>query len=284
MSIRPPRFLVVASCLLAACGKKAEAPACPVAGIEAMRARLAAAPPRQLDPDGLTPRILGVDGTDRDPAAVRVRFVDGDEVGVRVGDGQVRVAGTLGLTDELVKEIGTAQRVELEVFAALSPVPIVALLSKLDPAVEVRLVVDQLEAPPRAGVAPWAIELVDGLLAMRGDQRLPALSAALGRAVGPRCQSTLDDALRGTTAADDAIVRGALPEALTTCGCIGADLATAGWIYEVMAFPGYRPAWLRLRLDTGGMRLGDLRTMQEVAGAMETLTAAERVKGVWIVP
>lgn len=285
--------LLVAALALCACGKSkkpekqaARGVVCDAAAVATVKQQLAAVPAA----DSELPRVLGSDGTDRAEGAVRLTFFvepKGD-VQVRVGDGPPWNAGELGSSKKLVELLQGARIVELETFAGLSPIALQGMLAELDPAIEVRLLVQRVKAPPADGVARWATEMYAGLGKLASEARAGELQKGLVRALRGSCFTTLDKMLstaqgKGEAALDEATLRNALPEALATCDCKGTDVTTAAWIYQLLLLRTYEPAWLRLRLDTGGARLTPAATMQDVARGLAALTPAQRQAGVWIV-
>jgi hypothetical protein len=297
--VRAALFMAALALGAGGCGKKkdkaegkANAARCAPAALTAVRSQLAAVPadrPVNFSP----PRVMSADGAGRTAGAVRLTYVRDrtGEVRAQVGDQAAVVAGEVGSSQTLLQQLqaaltaAPAKLVELETIADLSPIALQPILTGLDPSVELRLVVDQVKPPPTTGVAPWAIKMYDGLSALPSEARAGEIQKGLVRALRGRCFTTLDQMLAAQGGAlDDAAARNALPEALTSCGCQDADVTTATWLYQLMVLRTYEPAWLRLRLDTGGARLSGVRTMQDVARGLAALTPEQRQKGVWIVP
>ncbi len=284
--------LCTAALALGACGKKKDdddakgkAARCDAAALTAVRSQLAAVPadrPINFSP----PRVMTSDGAGRTEAALRLTYFrerTGD-VHARVGDQAPVLAGDAGSSAALLQQLQGAKLIEIETVGDLSPIALQPILTGLDPAVEVHLVVDLVKPPPTAGVAPWATKMYEGLDALPSDARAGEIQKGLVRALRGTCFTTLDRMLAAQDRLDDATARNALPEALTSCGCQDADVPTAAWLYQLMVLRTYEPAWLRLRLDTGGARLSPTRTMQDVARGLAALTPAQRQQGVWIVP
>lgn len=265
---------------------------CDPAALATVRSQLAAVPadrPVNFSP----PRVMSADGAGRTAGAVRLTYVRDrtGEVQAQVGDQAAVVAGEVGSSQTLLQQLqaaptaAPAKLVELETIGDLSPVALQPILTGLDPSVELRLIVDQVKPPPTTGVASWATRLYDGLSALPSEARAGEIQKGLVRALRGKCFTTLDQMLAAQGGAlDDAAARNALPEALSSCGCQDADVPTATWLYQLMVLRTYEPAWLRLRLDTGGARLSGVRTMQDVARGLAALTPEQRQKGVWIVP
>lgn len=290
-------LFMAALALCAGCGEKddgkgkdpAVAARCDAAALAAVRSQLAAVPEAQPSA-GSPARVMEGDGA-RTPGAVRLRFFEDErgDVHAQVGDQPAVLAGEAGSSKTLVQQLLTAldgapaRAIELETFAGLSPIALQPFLTAFDPAVELRLVVDQVKPPPRDGVKPWATKMYDGLRAVPSAQRAGEIQKSLVRAMGGRCFQILDRTLAASQS-DSATLRNALPESLEACGCEKADLGTTAWVYQLMVLRSYEPAWLRLRLDTGGARLSETRTMEDVARGLAALTPEQRQKGVWIVP
>jgi hypothetical protein len=265
---------------------------CDPAARATVRSRLAAVPEQPATgARGLPARVLNADGA-RTAGAVRLTYFEDarGDVLARVGDQPPVLAGEAGSSKALQAQLraaldgAPAQVIEIEAFAELSPIALVPWFTAFDPAVELRLVVEQVKAPPETGVAPWATKLYAGLGALPSEQRAGEIQKGLLRALRGQCFTTLDRALAAQGDLDGAALRNALPETLASCGCKGADLGTATWLYQLLLLRTYEPAWLRLRIDTGGARLSEVRTVQDVARGLAALTPAQRQQGVWIVP
>lgn len=298
--------LYTAALLLAGCGdSKSEAtpelkadpvpsgPRCDPGALVEVRQRMTAALATPYDRRDYPPRAIAADGDGRTGGAVIVRFYEEDgAVQVAVGVGSRTwpaaapdsVAGVVEAAAALLPR-AKVQVFEIDGFSGLPADLLTTYAQRLHEHGEVRLLVNRFHTPPRDGVAPWAVQLVDEVMSVRGNNRSRRLGAARARALGPTCAAAFDAHLRKAARPSAVTVhREVIPAALEACGCVDADVVTATWIHQLLTFPDYQWGWMRLHVVPDGVKLQGVRDTDEVVGALEAATAEERQKGVWFVP
>jgi hypothetical protein len=270
-AVRAAALLMIGA--LAGCGKSKASCADRVARL---RARLAA-PSGGADKD--LPVTFSTDGIGRTPGAFAIR-VTGDYDQVSVNGDAPRALPAVDVVT--LAHASGAKVIELELPHDMSHV-LGYLVGELSKVGELHLLVAHVKWPHDAG-SPTLDALEAAATAGDTEHGLQALNGAFAQAAGS-CLDRINGAgaaAQGASkeqAAQDAVLRAKIPEAVLACDC-ALDVETLAGIVEIELFPHTELGWLRVTPGANRLDVRAVERANQLVDSLANLHADGRARGV----